>query len=228
MRFRQLYHRFVMSVLIGLGGSLLLEQVQAQEVRYQDQTFAEWQHDLQDLSLEFRMRAVTALGQFGAQAVPALVQVLRDPEPGLRLNAAATLGQIGPAAKDAAPALVELLRDRGTADAPLPMIISHILVSIGSTVIPLLVQALRDPDAVVRFQAARTLGAFGPAAKEAVPALVEALQDSDKEVPMIATRALGEIGMPAKDAVPALRKLGERDPKLKDAVKEALSKIEGR
>lgn len=48
------------------------------------------------------------------------------------------------------------------------------------------------------------------------------------KVPVIATRAPGEIGLPAKEAVPALRGLGERDAKLKDAVKGALSKIEGR
>ncbi|MBZ0159838.1 MAG: hypothetical protein K8G79_06870 [bacterium] len=45
---------------------------------------------------------------------------------------------------------------------------------------------------------------------------------------MIATRVLGEIGLRAKEAVPVLRELGEHNPKLKDAVKEALSKIEGR
>jgi HEAT repeat protein len=43
--------------------------------------------------------------------MPALIRALRDPNPMIRASAAGMLGQLGPAAKDAFPALTELLKD---------------------------------------------------------------------------------------------------------------------
>jgi HEAT repeat protein len=46
-----------------------------------------------------------------AGAVPVLLGLLRDARPHMRRYAAGKLGAIGPAARSAVPALVELLRD---------------------------------------------------------------------------------------------------------------------
>jgi HEAT repeat protein len=65
--------------------------------------------------LHARQRATEALGQLGAAArpaVPALVEALRDKNPGIRPTAAAALGEIGPDAQDAIPALTAALKEK--------------------------------------------------------------------------------------------------------------------
>ena len=57
---------------------------------------------------------------------------------------------------------------------------------------------------------------------------MERLRDEDASVRQAAASSLGLFGSAAKEAIPALRESGERDLKLKDAVQEALRKIEGR
>jgi HEAT repeat protein len=59
--------------------------------------------------------------------------------------------------------------------------------------VPALSQALRDPDAVVRRNAAEALSAFGPAAKTAIPQLRLAVNDEDEDVSQAATEALSKI-----------------------------------
>jgi HEAT repeat protein len=83
----------------------------------------------------------------------------------------------------------------------------------GKVVAPVLLEALHDRHALVRRQAARTLGFFG-AEKGVIPALIEALKDSDVvecrrelSVSAIASLSLGRIGRVGKGAsaaVPAL------------------------
>jgi HEAT repeat protein len=61
-----------------------------------------------------RRRAVGALGDLGADAVPAapaLAQALVDENPFVRQEAAEALGGIGPGAAAAVPALIEALDD---------------------------------------------------------------------------------------------------------------------
>lgn len=59
--------------------------------------------------------AVSLLGYCGAPAVPALLRVLRREDPELHLAAILGLRRIGPAAKDAVPALKSALRDNNEA-----------------------------------------------------------------------------------------------------------------
>lgn len=110
---------------------------------------------------------------------------------------------------------------------------------------PGLIPFLRDPDAEIRANAARSLGAIGPGAAAAVPALLEMARthraseapyalgkiggvDAAKELvrllprfPTPAARALEQIG---RDAVPAL--LGALDnPRLRTAATDVLLRI---
>ncbi len=80
------------------------------------------------------------------------------------------------------------------------------LASIGEPAVPALVAVLKDPDPLLRQNAARALARMGPAAEPAMSELIAALQDNDAGVRKFATRALGEIGPPASKAVPALVK----------------------
>ena len=82
--------------------------------------------------------------------------------------------------------------------------------------IPALIQALGDPHAEVRQQAAFSLGLIGalttvqpsgaiyPSAEETVIALIATLQDEDLNVRSNAASALGMLGEVAESAVPAL------------------------
>lgn len=61
--------------------------------------------------------SIGALGADGAPAVPALVEALRGRDARLRLEAAGALWRIGPAAKQAIPALKEMAREGGVLGA---------------------------------------------------------------------------------------------------------------
>ena len=67
------------------------------------------------------------------------------------------------------------------------------------TVVPVLVEALKDEDTYVRRDAARALGHFGREAKEAVLPLRERLRDKEPSVRKAAAQALQQID---PDAVP--------------------------
>ncbi len=62
--------------------------------------------------LSAEQTTVDALSRIGAPSVPALVAVLRDPDPELRQNAARALARIGPDASEAVPELIAALDDK--------------------------------------------------------------------------------------------------------------------
>ncbi len=137
----------------------------------------------------------------GPQSVPALADALRDPSLNARQRSLLrrTLGEIGPEASLAVPAMVEGLRaaDPGTAVA-----ICRELARIGpgaGAAVPELQRVLRErgkeitsptmtfgdvvmPEARLRMRIAHTLGAIGPPAESALPSLTRgALQTQDLE-----------------------------------------------
>jgi hypothetical protein len=75
-----------------------------------------------------------------------------------------------------------------------------------------------------RVEAARDLGAFGPAAKAAVPALMQAIQSSDKDVHETAITSLGEIHSQPDIVIPFLMKYLSDDD-LNDEAATALSEF---
>lgn len=87
--------------------------------------------------------------------------------------------------------------------------------------IPLLVELLKDPKAVVRYRAASTLGELGRAAGPGavrtrravaiVPALIPLLDDENANVRWHAACALRDFGTDAVSAMPALRRQGQDD-----------------
>jgi HEAT repeat protein len=165
--------------------------------------------------------AVTqALGRIGSAAVPALVKALRSDNARVRANAAAALKSMGPAARDAVPGLMEVVKkDRGTrtdavAQPPaLPRIQAiGALAQIGPAArdaVPVLIDVLKEKDALdgARIEAAVALGLIGPDAGEAVPVLAAVIQGPETKFSPLrlhAATALGQIGPAAKEAVPAL------------------------
>ena len=165
---------------------------------------------MMDESVRVREAAANALVEIGPQAVdavPALIQALRNEEEDsdLRQAASAALGAIG---SEAVPALVQALADE---DEHVRWAAASALRDSGPDAVdavPALVQALQDEHEDVRQAAASALGKIGP---QAVPALIEALGDGDAHVRQGASLALGLIGPEAREAVPLLIQALEGD-----------------
>jgi HEAT repeat protein len=131
---------------------------------------------------------ITTLGLMGLKALPAvpsLVRVLEDKNEAKRdgggpaERAARALGRIGPAARDAIPALLKAMRT----EHYVRISAAKALVSMGTAAkpaVPDLIPLLESRE--TRPWAGRILGAIGPDARAAVPALVEALKDRDSFV----------------------------------------------
>jgi HEAT repeat protein len=154
---------------------------------------------LQDADADVRSAGVEAIGagSMAAELVPSLVAQVQSDK--FREAAIATLGQIGPSAKDAVPALVAVLR---SADVPARKASAAALVRIGEPASTALVALLRDPDASIRRVAAESLDRIliiggripGPAAQSAIAPLVAALQSADPQFADAAVDILLRIG----------------------------------
>ncbi len=108
---------------------------------------------------------------------------------------------------------------------------STTVLGLAKPVVPVLMEALRNPDRGVRANAAFILGTtglgMGPDAAVAVPSLAEALKDPDAVVRASAAGALRMIGREAGDAIPALTAaLKDNDKKVRDAASKALKSIQ--
>jgi tRNA A-37 threonylcarbamoyl transferase component Bud32 len=151
--------------------------------------------------------------------VQALIGALRDADPTARRRAAQTLGECGPAGREAVGPLITALSDpdfwvsetaalalRKITGAPDPAAGRGRRATDGSSPTPpavtRLLKAIQDPAS--RWMAVVALGQMGPTAHEAIPALVDALEDAESAVRWDAVKALGRLGAVAAWAVPAL------------------------
>jgi HEAT repeat protein len=166
--------------------------------------------------------AMKASGLLGPLAEPAVGDVAEHlPDPQFTEEAAVALSFMG------RKAFAPLRKAAASTD---PVVRREALRSIGKlkerapldakAVVPLLLEALLDPDATVRTVAATYLGIIHEEPAAAVPALVEALKDEDATVRSAAASALGSFSPEAaKTALPALRKAaGDRN---EDVAREA-------
>ena len=187
---------------------------------------------LEDPDWPARLEAAQTLGLIGPaarEAVPALRQALRDSKESVRIRAAEALTAIDPSQREAITELIELSKSaedrirKGAADA-LGNAGIHAVAAI-----PTLTAALRDRDAKVRWAAAEALGRFGSEAAVAASALMKAVQDSDSTVRSAAIDALGSIGPKAKAALPVLTPLlNDGDKSVRAAAAAALFRIDRR
>ncbi|MFH9737262.1 HEAT repeat domain-containing protein [Streptomyces roseolus] len=155
--------------------------------------------------------ALLALARSGdGRAVPLLARALEGPGE-VRRELLYAVGGLGPAAAGLAPLLrrrlaaVELDEDLYDRAAPL----LHALAAVrGGQALPEVLRVLRGAPEYrgdcVREAAARTLGAFGPAAREAVPELRELLGSGSAAVSAAAARALWAVEGDAEAVVPVL------------------------
>jgi HEAT repeat protein len=142
--------------------------------------------------------------QFRGKTVKEWVKALQGKDLTERVRALNALGEAGPEAKAAVPALIGMFRDKTVPF--LHPIVAVRLAGIGPAAVPELSKALKDKLLLVRSGSALALSMLGPQASAAVPALAEALTDKEMLVRTTAASALAQVGPAAKKAVPALRK----------------------
>jgi HEAT repeat protein len=146
-------------------------------------------------------------------AVLALIKALKDRgsdsvQIAVRIEAAKALGQHGPAAKEAIPALVKCAKKDGDVHVREEAI--RALGLIGRDAVPDLIKLLKKSShELTRADAATALGEIGKDAREAVPALVEALHDPDDIVRLVVARAVGKMYVADKQLKTALEALLE-------------------
>ncbi len=131
------------------------------------------------------------------------VNIFFRPADGRRQNAAASLGEFGPAAESAFPDLLRAFQSEDIA------VKGAAAVSLGKIrvkpdiMIPLLIRALGDEN--LREDAAEALVEFGLASAPAIPRLTELLEVRDKDLHHAVVEALQKIAAPSNTVPSAPR-----------------------
>ncbi len=133
--------------------------------------------------------------------LPDLIKALRSEAVVDRLRAAKDLGRLGWLAREAMPALVDVLAD---ADTKVREAAAQAVGQMGPEALPTLSAMLGHQDKYVRRHAVWAMGRLGPLAKPALADLCESLKDPDPRTASGAAQALGQMGNDGADAVPAL------------------------
>jgi HEAT repeat protein len=164
---------------------------------------------LKDGAGEVRLRAAEAAWCVAedAGAVPVLAELLSDPDEKLRRGAAEFLGEMGPAARAALPALRAALADRAAAAVRVAAAEAVWRIDRDArAAVPALIAALRNRNDQFRDRAAAALGQIGPDAREAAPALAEVVEDEtvDLGVRLTAAEAAWLVSSDVRTTVPVL------------------------
>jgi hypothetical protein len=116
--------------------------------------------------------AFMVLGSGASNAVPGLIAIIQsDPDPYPQTAVPVILGQIGPAAEQAIPALLrDIAHTNECVRHNAVWALAHIHAQ-PKLVVPALIKCLNDPEADVRATASWALGEFGKDAQSAIPAL---------------------------------------------------------
>jgi HEAT repeat protein len=154
-------------------------------------------------------RVLGLIGPRAADAVPPLIEVLRQKGGGakLRAEAAGALGRIGVPAEEVAPVLIAALQDN---NAGVREQTAHSLIWMGPpgrAAVPALIADLKDDEPKVASAACLALAQIGDAG--AVPALLETFQGKRARVAEAAGFALRQLRPNAKVVVSAILPLAK-------------------
>jgi HEAT repeat protein len=129
-----------------------------------------------------------------ALVLQSLVGYDGDGSDGARAIGAEMLGECGPRAMSAAPALLKRLKDEeGSVRVASALALLRIAPDPhGAAAMATLIGELKNPDLLVRILAADALGTLGPRAKDAAAALKAASEDPEPEVRQAVKDALKE------------------------------------
>jgi HEAT repeat protein len=184
-----------------------------------------------------RLQAVNILGFYTRASEPARAAVfaaLGDADPWVRHHSVDALGRCSTYPDLAPQPLLGQIEAAvvGASGDESPIVRAVAVQALGGlgsrtrTEFPVVIQALADPDADVRLQAATFLAWRSPGGRSPalIPALGRALRDPDKHVRRAAARTLGRLG---PDAEATLRDSpADADQEVRQEVAEALATIE--
>jgi peroxiredoxin len=140
-------------------------------------------------------------------AVPALIPLLKDEKGYIRARTMNTLRAVGPAAREAVPLLLAVLRDPNDPDAVRFSTRNCAALALGEIheppepIVAALGAAMNDEDARLRRSAVRALSAMSWRAASALPAIEAAMKGADAEFLKSAESALVEIRRPARPGI---------------------------
>lgn len=153
-------------------------------------------------------------------AVPILAETLEDGDSDVRKAAASALGDFGPLADVAIPALSKALLGE---DSGVNQTVAGSLTKIGQQSVPGLTEALESDDVLTRLYAADAIWTLTEDSSLILPTLVSALSDGNVETRELAALGLTYLGRQASPALPDLRGLlGEDNDRLVDIANLAL------
>jgi HEAT repeat protein len=187
-------------------------------------------HCLQSSDLAERSAAVRFFGGLGADAgpaVPDLIALREDPASSVQVLAAEALGSV-PTNDEVVEALIELL------DAPVPDVKLAALRSLGKAGeeavpgIPRMIPLLQDQNKEIREAAADSLAKIGPLDARYLPRLTAGLRAKDAVIRARAVEALEALGASAAPALPSLLPLlSDPNGRVRARVVRTLGTIEG-
>ena len=169
---------------------------------------------------ELAMEAMTVLGSLGARAAPAVPELIEilcsddvrntNADDYSRRAAAETLGQIGPAAKGAIPAMIQALKDP---EHGVCATASRNLAKLSPEAVPAqLMDLMDDPDADYRQAAHWALRHFG---EVGVAVLVDRLGHNDPKARIAVLESLNSYPNPEADFVVVEKALDDDDPEIR-------------
>ena len=176
-------------------------------------------------------RASRRLVELGGPAVPALTKALRGADARRAERAASTLGELGPRASTAAPALLYVVTHSTRGQNSLSATCAQALAGLGEVAVRELCEAARQsPEGFHRWRSLRVLRWIALRGKGeadgAVPTLTLALTDEQGSARAMSAYALKAIGAPAAPAIPALVKgLDDPEESVQRAARESLTTI---
>ncbi len=175
---------------------------------------------------------IRQLGPKAKDAVPNLIEELKDPDAAYRRDVCLALAAIGPDAKDAVSALLKTLGDENLSVRHVAIYALGKIGPSASAAVPDLKKYLQSDDQFTRVATVWALVHIQPKDLEfrlkAIPLLSEALKNTDREpVRIEIANTLGEIGPPAIIAAPILDGMASNDPSpmVREAAQAALKKI---
>ena len=182
---------------------------------------------LEDSKPEAAITAMSEIADIGEQAVPGLVEALLNKQ--ARHWATVVLGEIGPKAASAVPALEKLVADEDPEVRMQALIALGQIGSAAEPAVPAIIAALKDDEPAVRYGAEFALGKLR--ATEAAGDLEKLTTSTDPTLKLVATWAIARIH---PDDATAVRQAMEviadgirsDDPQLSRIAAKALAEVD--
>ncbi len=187
------------------------------------------QQALRDPDAAVRAGAATALGKAGRAAqpaVPALIELTHDPSNRVVEEAARAIAKIPDPSPDVIDALGRLLSSPSKALRWAAIQSSGEIGARAESLSTQLGQLRQDPDVDLRLAAITALAQILPEPRQRIDVLLAALDDEDWTIRREVLQVLGGFGGDARDAVPRLLEQMTRQGEDREAVMDALRRID--